>query len=163
MKLKFNVFAILALFFMVSCSSDNEDPIVNLAENVQGNYKGYTLADFKYTEIPMTTPDESVILTANADGTSSVSYASNKWGTFTISDAVVAVNGDIYSIQGKAKTVMGMSEESKKEYDCEVKGTISKDKKTVSFLFKVPSVMGGVTITFNLGEVPMADVIAGEY
>lgn len=163
MKSRFNLFAILALLFMVSCSSDNDNPSTTLAESIQGTYKGYTVAEFKYTEIPMITPDESVVLTVDADGTSSISFASSKWGTFSMVDVQVSVKEDIYSIKGQGKTVMGMSEESKKEYECELEGTMSKDKKTVNFVFTVPSVMGGLKVTFNLGDAPAGDVIAGTY
>lgn len=163
MKSRFNLFAILALLFMVSCSSDNDNPSTTLAESIQGTYKGYTVAEFKYAEIPMITPDESVVLTVDADGTSSISFASSKWGTFSMVDVQVSVKEDIYSIKGQGKTVMGMSEESKKEYECELEGTMSKDKKTVNFVFTVPSVMGGLKVTFNLGDAPAGDVIAGTY
>lgn len=163
MRLKFNLLTILALLFMVACSSDDNGPIVNLAETIQGSYKGYTVAEFEYTETPMTTSNENVSLTANTDGTSNISFISEKWGTFTISNAQVSTRGDTYIIKGSGKTVMGMSEDSKKEYDCDVEGTISKDKKAVTFVFDIPSVMGALKITFNLGDAPIGDVIAGTY
>lgn len=163
MKLKFNFLAIFALLFIVSCSSDDDDPVVNISEAIQGSYNGYTVAEFKYTEVPMTTADETVVLTANADGTCNVSFTSSQWGTFTVSNSKVTLKDDTYTIMGSGKTVMGMSEEAKKEYACDFEGSVSKDKKTVSFLFDVPSVMGGLKITFKLGDAPVADVIAGTY
>lgn len=161
MKFKINVLVILAVLLMTSCSKD--DPVVNLAESVQGSYIGYSIADFKYTTIPITTSDVTVALTANADGTSNVLFTAGRFGTFTIPHAAVSIKGDTYTLKGVGKTIMGMTEESKKEYDCTVDGTISKDKKTTTFLFEAPSVMGGLKITFNLGNAPAEDLVAGVY
>lgn len=162
MKFKFNLFTIFTLLFIVSCSSDN-DSDTNTAEAVQGNHKGYTVADFQYTEIPMITPNENIVITANADGTCNVSFTSEQWGVFTISKAQVVAKGDKYTISGSGKTVMGMSEKSKKEYDCDIEGVVSKDKKNITFVFDVPKVMGGLKITFNIGDAPAGSVIAGTY
>ena len=162
MKLKFNLIMMAVVLFMAACSS-NDDPTPSPDQDVAGIYKGYTMAEFKYTAIPMTTPNESISLVANDNGKSSISFTSQKWGKFTISDAVVTLKNDTYTIEGSGKTVMGMDAESQKEYDCTVEGTISKDKKTVSFVFNVPSVMGGLKITFTQGDAPASMVIASVY
>ncbi len=163
MKSKIYAMMVMAVaLFMTACSNEDE-PTPNLVQDLAGTYKGYTVADFKYTTIPMTTADESVSLTANTDGTGNVSFTSGQWGTFTVSNAVIALKNDTYTIEGSGKTVMGMDPASQKEYDCTLEGNISKDKQTVSILFNVPSVMGGLEVTFTLGDAPASMVIAGVY
>lgn len=150
------------VLFMAACSSD-DNPTTTPDQDVADTYKGYTVAEFKYTAIPMTTPDETVSIVANENGKSTVSFTSATWGKFTISDAVVSLKNDAYTVTGSGKTVMGMDAASQKEYDCTVEGTVSKDKKTVSIVFDVPSVMGGLKVSFTLGDAPANMVIASVY
>jgi len=167
MKLKFLFIMMAVALFTAACSSDDnkedDGDTTNLAEGVAGSYAGYTVADFKYTTIPMTTPGESVSIVANADGTCNISFESDTWGKFTISNASVSLSSTTYAIAGSGKTVMGMDAESQKEYDCTLEGTVSNDKKAVSFVFNVPLVMGGLEITFTLGDAPANMVIASVY
>lgn len=43
------------------------------------------------------------------------------------------------------------------EYPCTLSGSIDESKENVSFTFTVPGVMGGLTITFTLGDMPAAN------
>lgn len=162
MKLKFSLIMMAAVLFMAACSSD-DDPTTTPDQDVADTYNGYTVAEFKYTAIPMTTPDETVSIVANENGKSTVSFSSTTWGKFTISDAIVSLKNDTYTVTGSGKTVMGMDAASQKEYDCTVEGTISKDKKAVSIVFNVPSVMGGLKVSFILGDAPANMIIASVY
>lgn len=165
MKIKLNFFLVLAVLVMgmSACGSDdNDNQTVNLAQNIAGSYTGYSVGEFKYSTTPMTTADEKMTLSAKDDGSLDISLVSSQWGTFTITGAAVSLNGN-YTISGKGKTVMGMDATSQKEYDCSVSGTISTDKKTVTLIFDVPTVMGGLKVTFNLGDAPLNMLIAGTY
>ena len=166
MKTKFSTLLIFVFALMTACSSDDDDPVVNpnYGTEVAGTYKGYTVATFAYTTIPMTNVDQSVVLTATADNnTVNLTYTSDTWGVFTISGATVTLKDDVYTIVGTGKTVMGMEAATPKEYECTVSGTISKDKKASSFVFDVPAVMKGLKITFASGEAPTSKVVAGTY
>ncbi len=153
---------LVAVLFTVSCDK-NDEPDVNHAQDIAGKYEGYSVSEFQYTAIPITTPSENISITANENGTGTLSFESVTWGKFTIPTAEVTLTGNEYKIAGSGKTVMGMDPASQKEYDCTITGTISKDKKTVSILFEVPAVMGGLKITFTQGEAPASMVVAGVY
>lgn len=164
MKLKFNLIMITVALLMAACGSDNNSNDDSTpAEDITGTYAGYTVADFQYTSIPMTTAGESISLVANADGTCNISFESSTWGKFTISDASVVLKNDNYTITGSGETVMGHDAASQKTYACTIEGTISKDKKTVSLMFNVPAVMGGLEVTFTQGDAPANMVIAKSY
>lgn len=154
-----------AILLLASCSSSNDDntPEVNLAENIAGSYEGYTEAEFKYSDKPMITPDEKLVLVANTDGTVKVDFKSNKWGTFSIPSATIKLDKTNYQINGKGTSLMGMTADSQKEYEANIAGSVSNDKQTVELIFNIPAVMGGVKVTFTLGEAPEQDLISGEY
>lgn len=147
--------------FMAACS-DDDDPTPNPAENITGTYEGYTIADCNYFSNRLTQGEKIAIIAAE-NGTAVISFESNDWGKFTISDAAVTFNEDKYTVTGSGKTVMGMDAASQKEYDCTVEGTVSKDKKTISFVFNVPSVMGGLKVSFTQGDAPVNLVVADTY
>lgn len=162
MKITFIMMA--AALFMAACSSNNDDPATNPAQEIAGTYTGYSVAEHKYISIPVTTPGEKITIAANENGTCDISFPSGSgYGTFTISGAAVSAKGNTYSISGEGKTVMGMTAESQKEYACTVEGTISSDKKTVSVVLTCPTVMGGLTVEFIAGEAPVNMIIAGVY
>lgn len=156
---------LLAVLFMVSCDKDDptEPENVNFAKEIEGKYDGYTSGAFQYSPTPLITSDESVSITANENGAASIVCTSKTWGDFKFENVKVTPESNGYKIEGAGKTVMGMSADEEKEYDCTVAGTISKDKKDVSILFEVPAVMGGVKITFLPGEAPADQVVAKTY
>lgn len=149
-----------------SCSNDddhdsgkgNETPAVN---DIAGTYKGYSDGTCKYFSSQIG-QDESVVITANADGTADLTYNTTTWSSTTIKNVVVKKDANGYSLTGSGKYSMGMGGSSS-EYDCTLTGTISTDKQTYSVAFNLPAVMGGLTITFQNGEAPAAKVIAGTY
>lgn len=161
-RIKHLALLLLTALVAVACSKEEKEK-VNPAQEAAGVYKGYTTAQFQYSPTPMTTAGETVTLTANADGTMTIDYTSAKWGKFAFKSANVTASGKEYKITGDGTTLMGMTEESKKEYPCTVEGTVPASKQGVSFIFNIPGVMGGVKITFTQGDMPATLIAAGTY
>lgn len=159
MKLKFNLLALLALVIIASC--DNDDSPKRPAEVIQGNYEGVSIAEHKYSENAQTTKGEKLILTANTDGTNKIVLTSSIWGTFTIPTAEISLKANTYSLKGSGKVVMGMKGQPEKEYDCIVDGTVSSDKTAIELIFTVPTVMGGLKVTFELNPLTLDEVVIG--
>lgn len=148
--------ALMAISFSTvfsSCSNDDESQ-PNLAEAVAGTYNGYTKAVAQYFPNGQYASEQQITITANEDGTAHISYISSSFGTFTIENATVISTDNVnYTFTGSGKTIMGMEESTKKEYVCTITGTINSSK-VPSFVFTVPAVMNGLTITFAPGDAP---------
>lgn len=165
MKLQFSLLAFSALLLIVACGDDKPTTIdsEDLVKFVEGTYDGYTSAEFE-KENPVIELNESIILKDNGDGAVNVSYISEKWGEFVISNAEVSDKGTNYSVSGKGKVQLVMPGKEKKEYDLNLEGTVSKDKKMATFVFNIPSATeGGAKITFYMGDLPPAEIIQGTY
>lgn len=160
MKLK-NFLAMTAIALCAVACSDDDETMVNYAQNVTGTYNGYTVANSAYFQ-NMAAVGQSVTITAASENKVNISYTGGAWGEFAITDADVTLSGETYAISGSGKTVMGHAGSSS-EYDCTVKATLRSDKTIDSFLFSVPSVMGGLTIDLREGDAPAALMIAGTY
>ena len=146
-----------AAILLMACDKDeNGSKTVDFA----GNYDGYTLASSNYFQ-NMISPDETVVITKNTDGSASVSFTSATWGTFTITDAQASVSGDICSLSGSGQTQMGMGG-STSAYDCTFTAEI-KSQTDARMEFSIPTVMGGMTLTFQTGEAPADLLLAGTY
>lgn len=124
---------------------------------VAGTYSGYVKASAAYFPDGMYADNQTLTVSANSDGTYKVTYTSDTWGTFTITGAEVSKDGSNYILTGDGVTLMGMSADSQKEYECTLTATIDADKNNPSFVFKVPSVMGGLTVEFLTGEMPVTE------
>lgn len=131
-----------------------EAPAANL---VAGSYSGWTKGDCAYFK-NYNQNDEKVSISCNenGDGTVDVKLTSQKWGETTISGVKVEKTTDGFTLSGSGKFAMSMGGAAS-EYDCTLTGTISADKATYSIVFNLPSVMGGLTITFAQGEAPSAE------
>ncbi|MBQ7941705.1 MAG: hypothetical protein IJ328_04780 [Muribaculaceae bacterium] len=162
MKIKFYML-MMALFALsaVSCSDEKDEPAEKPAEKVAGIYDGYTLASCNYFSNSVTAK-EQVKIAATGDATVNITFTSDTWGTFTISDATVTIDADSYSIKGDGITKMG-HQGVEKEYDCSFEGVVQVSSSSAVFTFSVPSVMGGLTIEFIKGEIPADLVVAGTY
>lgn len=163
MNIKSIVLVLVAAIFAVSCTKEETKTGTDSTQQVIGTYQGYSLANFKYTSVPMATENETVDVTAGKDGTVNVKFVSAKWGEFNISSAKVTGKDGAYVLNGQGKTLMGMSQDSKKEYDCSMTGTVDKKHSTAGFTFSVPSVMGGLNIEFYKGTMPAMYAVAGTY
>lgn len=157
MKLK-NFLAMMAIALCaVACSDDdNSNQEVIPAKEVAGTYNGYTKAVAQYFPNGQYANDQTIKVETGSDETVDVSYTSDSFGAFSIKNAAVKVANSAYTITGTGITVMGMDEASKKEYECTFEATIDAAKAEPSFVFKVPSVMGGITITFAKGDAPVS-------
>lgn len=165
MKLK-NLLAMTAIALLTaSCSDDdnNGNESINPAVNVAGTYAGYSEAAFQYTDTPLVSADESLTIQTDADNTTAtITYTSSSFGEFTISGTEVTYANGTYTLSGEGSTMMGMSGNIS-EYECTLKGTLNEAKNEGTFTFNVPAVMGGMNITFILGEVPVSKLLAGSY
>lgn len=157
MKIKSVLMMLSAAVFMMACDKDeNGSKTVDFA----GNYKGYTLASCNYFQ-NMISPDETVVITKNTDGTATVSFTSATWGEFTITDAQASVSGNVCSLSGSGQTQMGMGG-STSAYDCTFTAEI-KSQTDARMEFSIPAVMGGMTLTFQTGDAPADLLLAGTY
>lgn len=157
MKIKSVLMMLSAAVFMMACDKDeNGSKTVDFA----GSYNGYTLASCNYFQ-NMISPDETVVITKNTDGTATVSFTSATWGTFTITDAQASVSGNVCSLSGSGQTQMGMGG-STSAYDCTFTAEI-KSQTDARMEFSIPAVMGGMTLTFQTGEAPADLLLAGTY
>lgn len=148
-----------------SCSDDdnNENESINPAVNIAGTYAGYSEAAFQYTDTPLVSADESLTIQTDADNTTAtITYTSSSFGEFTISGTKVTYASGTYTLSGEGSTMMGMSG-NVSEYECTLKGTLNEAKNEGTFTFNVPAVMGGMNITFTLGEIPVSKLLAGSY
>lgn len=164
MKFKHLFFILVAGFFAVSCSSDN-DNTPSPSQSAAGTYKGYVIADSQYFKGNIT-QNETITITANEDGTATVVYtsSSSNWGTSTISAATITAGTNGYTISGTGvSTITSHSTGESANYDCTLTGTISADKSDVEMIFTLPVVMGGTTITYHLGDAPDNQLVAGTY
>jgi hypothetical protein len=157
MKIKSVLMMLSAAVFMMACDKDeNGSKTVDFA----GSYNGYTLASCNYFQ-NMISPDETVVITKNTDGTASVSFTSATWGTFTITDAQASISGNVCSLSGSGQTQMGMGG-STSAYDCTFTAEI-KSQTDARMEFSIPAVMGGMTLTFQTGDAPADLLLAGTY
>ncbi len=157
MKIKSVLMMLSAAVFMMACDKDeNGSKTVDFA----GSYNGYTLASCNYFQ-NMISPDETVVITKNTDGSASVSFTSATWGTFTITDAQASISGNVCSLSGSGQTQMGMGG-STSAYDCTFTAEI-KSQTDARMEFSIPAVMGGMTLTFQTGDAPADLLLAGTY
>lgn len=157
MKIKSVLMMLSVAVFMMACDKDeNGSKTVDFA----GRYNGYTLASCNYFQ-NMISADETVVLTKNTDGTASVSFTSATWGEFTITDAQATVNGDLCTLSGSGQTQMGMNGNTS-TYDCTFTAEI-RSQDDARMEFRIPAVMGGMTLTFQTGDAPADLLLAGTY
>lgn len=157
MKIKSVLMMLSAAVFMMACDKDeNGSKTVDFA----GRYNGYTLASCNYFQ-NMISADETVVITENTDGTATVSFTSATWGEFTITDAQATVNGDLCTLSGSGQTQMGMNGNTS-TYDCTFTAEI-RSQTDARMEFRIPAVMGGMTLTFQTGDAPADLLLAGTY
>lgn len=119
-----------------------------------GDYDGYTDASCAY--FPSNPADDQELTITAQEGSDkfTVKYVSSTWGEFTIKDVTATANGNKFTLAGSGSTLMGMGD-TKTEYACTLEGTVDvADEANTLFTFKVPAVMGGLTIEFRLGTRP---------
>lgn len=126
-----------------------------------GKYGTYSLTSCAYFKNMFTDEtDNCVVVTGTSTDSVSVAFTSATWGTFTIAGAVKA-DGDVYTISGNGTCEMSSHGSEAKTYDTELTATINGDATT--FVFSIPSVMGGTTITVYNTTADAAYSVAGSY
>jgi hypothetical protein len=146
------VLAMLAMVFCMTSCSDDDNEVVNAAQEVSAQYDGYISASCAYFSDKVT-DDQTLTITSKTVSTVDVNYTSDTWGTFTISDATVVQNGSSYQITGEGITLMGHAGSEAKEYACSLSGTVANGKAELTFT--CPAVMGGLNIIFKSGTAPV--------
>lgn len=137
-------------------------PAAPTASDIAGTYQGWSTFSMTYGSYNY--DGSTLVIEANADGTANVTMTSTSIGEYSIPNATVTASGDSLKLAGSGKAKMSMGGHgSANEYDCTLDATISKDKSGLKVSFDVPSVMGGTTIGFILGEMPAAKQVAGSY
>lgn len=164
MKKFFGILTMLTLVFTAFSCSENDDPEetkTDISKLVEGTFSGWSAGSCAYFS-DYGVENTQVQLTANGDGTVNVAYTSQTWGNTTIQNVAVTQTTTGYSLSGSGKYSMSMGSNSS-EYDCNLSGTISSDKQTYTLTFSLPSVMGGLNITFQNGTAPLSKMVAGSY
>ncbi len=141
----------------MACSEIEEIPTV---ADIAGNYEGYTIANCAYMQ-DLCYPDETISIAENTVGSAKVTFVSDSWGEFTISNAQMSESGGVYTLSGNGKTEMGMGG-NVASYDCTFTAIIN-NPADAKMQFNVPGVMGGLTIDFATGEAPAELLLAGTY
>ncbi len=148
MKIRTLMMAAVVALCTTACSDEEE---VATVADIAGTYEGYTVANCAYMQ-DMYAADETVVLSANTDGSATIRFSSDTWGEFSVSNASMNENGGVYTLAGNGQTQMGMNG-NVSSYDCTFTATVrSKDDATMHFV--VPAVMGGLTIDFVTGDAP---------
>lgn len=119
---------------------------------VAATYRGYTQAATPHFS-NLITPDETVTVSVSTETTVDISYVSGTWGTFTIEDAAVTVNGNSYYIDGSGTAEMD-TEMVSGSYEVNVEAIINSDKNIELWKFELPSVMQSLIINFIEGDAP---------
>lgn len=140
----------MLLPFLTSCGNDDEKDN-DLSVNVTSDYNGYSIANSTYFKNQIYL-DQSLTVTRMGMNQVGVSYDSSSLGAFEVLNATVTESDGKYRISGSGKTSMGMGGAQPKEYECTLNALVDESAATFTFEFLVPSVMGGLTITFKEGE-----------
>lgn len=158
------IMSIVALCSVACKKTPTDTPPEVVTENkglkIAGNYSGYVVAKCKYFQ-DKHSANETVVISANDDGSANITLSSKLWGKITISNAKVEEKQGVYSLTGNGTALMGMGEK-KSTYKCNCSAVVhNKDKIQVDFT--VPEVMGGLTISFRSGEIKVDRFMADTY
>lgn len=159
MKIKNLIITACALATFFSCQREHKTDL----QAICGSYTGYTLAEFSYAPLPLTAAGQTLELAKKTETSLVLEYTSADWGTFRIEDIQATEAAGHYTLQGSGEVSMGMDPENVKTYACHLEGTLNPGKSDSEFIFRIPEVMGGMTITFRTGEIPAGLAVTGFY
>ena len=152
------MFAAMAMVFgMASCSDDDDDKVVDVAQTVSGLYQGQTVADFAYAKGYKTEGEvDSVTVTKVSNTAVNINYKSGTWGTADFNNVAVTENDTAYVFTSNAASKINMPDMHKggvvNSYDASLEsGYVLKNGNRSKFQVKlnIPAVMGGLTLTFS--------------
>ena len=94
--------------------------------------------------------DQSVTIEAIDDTKIKLVYEGSPYGIFSTEDTEVTYDekNKIATITGNGEITMGMGT-APEVYPFTLSGTVSDDQKDVEFIFSIPDVMGGLTVTLH--------------
>ncbi len=157
---KFSVLALASLaLIMVSCRKPKEE---KWAEAIAKTYQGYINASCANFTNQVNGNESITIAKASSNKTVNLTFTSSKWGEFSIQEAAVVLDQDIYKVSGTGTCKMGHGG-SVKEYECSVTANIKSNAGDAAITFTVANVMGGLTLEFHEGKMPAAYEVAGSY
>ncbi len=142
----------LLILSTTSCSSDDA-PEISAAEFATGTYTCTGSGQSLIINIDLSN-EQKVKIAEVSDSRAKIEYSIDyngmDFGTFKTDNATVTFdkNTGAALINGSGTINMGMGNKPA-DYKFTISGKISKDKKDVEFIFNVPDVMGGLTITLN--------------
>lgn len=152
----------MALSFIACSDDDTTTSSSTLASNVTGTYSGYTIGSCDdYTD--WVCIDESITVSSASETTVDVSYESDKWGTFTIEDAIVSECDSSYVISGSGTAEIVIDTDTC-TYAVSVDAVIDSDGEVTSWIFNAPSSLWGyLTIEFVEGDATVSSIVAATY
>ncbi|MCI7070664.1 MAG: calycin-like domain-containing protein [Bacteroides pyogenes] len=153
---KVSIMMLTLLSAAVGCSS-NDDPVDDSqAKAMAGTYKGYSVGESKMFSDYLMGASATAEITANPNGTINLNYKSGA-GDFVLNGLEIKSG----KFKGEGEVTMSMGGGPGKKYPYAIEG--GKEGKALSMKATIPSVMGGLTISFVEGEAPVNYHAAGTY
>lgn len=159
MKKKLFTPSTLLLLGMLSLFSacNNDDDGTNKAQEIAGKYEGYSIGDCAmFTDYVMGEKSVTTIV-PNEDGTINVTYDSGS-GEFKLNNIKVTSK----TFEGSGQVELSMNDKPAGAKDFTLTGSIDEQQK-LTLKVNVPSVMGGLTIEFIQGTLPISYHVSGTY
>lgn len=143
----------------VSCS-DNDDDESNLAKEIAGAYKGYSVGACNMFSDYLLGDESTATITANEDGTINLVYKSGS-GDFTLNNLKLSSNK---SFSGSGEVAMSMGGSTGGSYDYTLEGSVDGSKVlSLKANVDIPVPMGKMEIDFIQGETPVGYYIKDTY
>ena len=143
----------------VSCS-DNDDDEPNLAKEIAGAYKGYSVGACNMFSDYLLGDESTATITANEDGTINLVYKSGS-GDFTLNNLKLSSNK---SFSGSGEVAMSMGGSTGGSYDYTSEGSVDGSKVlSLKANVDIPVPMGKMEIDFIQGETPVGYYIKDTY
>ena len=143
----------------VSCS-DNDDDEPNLAKEIAGAYKGYSVGACNMFSDYLLGDESTATITANEDGTINLVYKSGS-GDFTLNNLKLSSNK---SFSGSGEVAMSMGGSTGGSYDYTLEGSVDGSKVlSLKANVDIPVPMGKMEIDFIQGETPVGYYVKDTY
>lgn len=143
----------------VSCS-DNDGDESNLAKEIAGAYKGYSVGACNMFSDYLLGDESTATITANEDGTINLVYKSGS-GDFTLNNLKLSSNK---SFSGSGEVAMSMGGSTGSSYDYTLEGSVDGSKVlSLKANVDIPVPMGKMEIDFIQGETPVGYYIKDTY
>lgn len=150
--IKFLALMLVALVGMTACNDDDNDGDGNNSSKpINTEYKGYIFVSSNYFHDMYYGNNATLKIYQAEENQYNVEFHDPQWGDVTFEN--VTLRPEL-----KGEGTLSMNYRGKDgSYDAELSGTIMMP------IIKMPSVMGGTTITFYAGEAPLACQLEGKH